>query len=212
MSFWDPVKFPSRQRMSASSGWGKNAQIIDSFGYSLQLNGQERTYNGVTYKGIYFGGSEELALNLPSKTLDIFTIDNAIKLGAFGGANENKDTVYLGIGANGIVEGKLQIPSSLGIPFLSGLELSRTDIDLIVGGQTTFPVRNANVSESMEQAFKNVDVYLGAMAGVDIKIIDARVGACAAHCADQFPHGRRLGYRNQVARQAARMGLVNKGR
>lgn len=162
-------------------GLGKNAQIIDSFGYSLQLNGQERTYKGVTYKGIYFGGSQELALNLPSKTLDIFTIDNAIKLGAFGGANENKDTVYLGIGANGIVEGKLQIPSSLGIPFLSGLELSRTDIDLIVGGQTTFPVRNANVSESMEQAFKNVDVYLGAMAGVDIKIIDARVWVLVPH-------------------------------
>lgn len=162
-------------------GLGKNAQIIDSFGYSLQLNGQERTYQGKTYKGIYFGGSEELALNLPSKTLDIFTIDNAIKLGAFGGANENKDTVYLGIGANGIVEGKLQIPSSLGIPFLSGLELSRTDINLIVGGQTTFPVTNANVSESMEQAFKNVDVYLGAMAGVDIKIIDARVWVLVPH-------------------------------
>ena len=162
-------------------GLGKNAQIIDSFGYSLQLNGQERTYNGVTYKGIYFGGSEELALNLPSKTLDIFTIDNAIKLGAFGGANENKDTVYLGIGANGIVEGKLHIPSSLGIPFLSGIKLPSTDIDLIVGGQTTFPVRNANVSESMEQAFKNVDVYLGAMAGVDIKIIDARVWVLVPH-------------------------------
>ena len=162
-------------------GLGKNAQIIDSFGYSLQLNGQERTYNGVTYKGIYFGGSQELALNLPSKTLDIFTIDNAIKLGAFGGADQNKTTVYLGIGANGIVKGRLQIPSSLGIPFLSGLELSRTDIDLIVGGQTTFPVRNANVSESMEQAFKNVDVYLGAMAGVDIKIIDARVWVLVPH-------------------------------
>lgn len=67
-------------------GLGKNAQIIDSFGYSLQLNGQERTYKGDTYKGIYFGGSEELALNLPSNTLDIFTIDTAIKLGAFGGA------------------------------------------------------------------------------------------------------------------------------
>ena len=162
-------------------GLGKNAQIINSFGYSLQLNGQERTYKGVTYKGIYFGGSQELALNLPSKTLDIFAIDNAIKLGAFGGANENKGTVYLGIGANGIVEGKLQIPSSLGIPFLSGLELSRTDINLIVGGQTTFPVTNANVSESMEQAFKNVDVYLGAMAGVDIKIIDARVWVLVPH-------------------------------
>ena len=156
-------------------GLGESAQIIDSFGYSLQLNGQERTYNGVTYKGIYFGGSEELAINLPSKTLDIFVINNAIKLGAFGGADQNKDTVYLGIGANGIVKGRLQIPSSLGIPFLSGLRLASTDINLIVGGQTTFPVTNANVSESMKQAFKNVDVYLGAMAGVDIKIIDARV-------------------------------------
>ena len=156
-------------------GLGDKAQIINSFGYSLQLNGQERTYKGVTYKGIYFGGSEELALNLPSNTLDIFAINNAIKLGAFGGADQNKDTVYLGIGANSIVKGQLQIPSSLGIPFLSGIKLPSTDIDLIVGGQTTFPVTNANVSESMEQAFKNVDVYLGAMAGVDIKIIDARV-------------------------------------
>ena len=156
-------------------GLGENAQIIDSFGYSLQLNGQERTYKGVTYKGIYFGGSEELALNLPSKTLDIFAINTAIRLGAFGGANQNKDTVYLGIGANSIVKGQLQIPSSLAIPFLSGLRLASTDINLIVGGQTTFPVTNANVSESMKQAFKNVDVYLGAMAGVDIKIIDARV-------------------------------------
>ena len=44
-----------------------------------------------------------------------------------------------------------------------------------MGGQTTFPVTNTNVSESMKQAFKNVDVYLGAMTGVDIKIVDARV-------------------------------------
>ncbi len=156
-------------------GLGKNAQFIDSFGYSLQFNGQERTYKGVTYKGTYFGGSEELAINLPSKTLDIFYINTAIKLGAFGGANQNKDTVYLGIGANGIVKGRLQIPSSLGIPFLSGLSLPSTDINLIVGGQTTFPVTNTNVSEGMKQAFKNVDVYLGAMTGVNAGVFDARV-------------------------------------
>ena len=175
----DVVLGPSEISLKATDvgivGLGDKAQIINSFGYSLQLNGQERTYNGVTYKGIYFGGSEELALNLPSNTLDIFAINNAIKLGAFGGANENKDTVYLGIGANGIVKGRLQIPSSLGIPFLSGIKLASTDIDLIVGGQTTFPVRNANVSESMEQAFKNVDVYLGAMTGVNAGVFDARV-------------------------------------
>ena len=175
----DVVLGPSEISLKATDvgivGLGKNAQIIDSFGYSLQLNGQERTYNGVTYKGVYFGGSQELALNLPSKTLDIFIINTAIKLGAFGGANQNKDTVYLGIGANGIVKGKLHIPSSIGIPFLSGLSLPSTDINLIVGGQTTFPVTNTNVSEGMKQAFKNVDVYLGAMTGVNIGIVDARV-------------------------------------
>ena len=181
----DVVLGPSEISLKATDvgivGLGDKAQIINSFGYSLQLNGQERTYNGVTYKGIYFGGSEELALNLPSNTLDIFAINNAIKLGAFGGADQNKTTVYLGIGANGIVKGRLQIPSSLGIPFLSGIKLSSTDIDLIVGGQTTLPVKNTTVSESMKQAFKNVDVYLGAMAGVDIKIIDARVWVLVPH-------------------------------
>ena len=156
-------------------GLGKNGQIIDSFGYSLQLNGQERTYKGDTYKGIYFGGSQELNITLPSRTLDIFIIDTAIKLGAFGGANQNKNRVYLGIGANGIVKGRLHIPSSLGIPFLSGLSLPSTNINLIVGGQTTFPVKNANVSEGMKQAFKNVDVYLGAMKGVNAGVVDARV-------------------------------------
>ena len=156
-------------------GLGANAQFIDSFGYSLQLNGQERTYKGDTYKGIYFGGSQELNITLPSRTLDIFIIDTAIKLGAFGGANQNKNRVYLGIGANGIVKGRLHIPSSLGIPFLSGLSLPSTNINLIVGGQTTFPVKNANVSEGMKQAFKNVDVYLGAMKGVNAGVVDARV-------------------------------------
>lgn len=156
-------------------GLGKNAQIIDSFGYSLQLNGQERTYKGDTYKGIYFGGSQELAITLPNKTLNIFIIDTAIRLGAFGGATQNKDTVYLGIGANGIVQGKLHIPDKPYIPFLSGLSIPITNINLIVGGQTTVPVTNTNVSESMKQAFKNVDVYLGAMAGVNAGVVDARV-------------------------------------
>ena len=156
-------------------GLGKNAQIIDSFGYSLQLNGQERTYKGDTYKGIYFGGSQELKITLPNKTLDIFIIDTAIKLGAFGGANESKNTVYLGIGANGIVGGKLHIPDKPYIPFLSGLSIPIANINLIVGGQTTVPVRNTSVSESMKQAFQNVDVYLGAMAGVNAGVVDARV-------------------------------------
>ena len=39
-------------------------------------------------------------------------------------------------------------------------------INLIVGGQTAFPIRNVTVEEGMKQAFQNVDVYLGVVAEV----------------------------------------------
>lgn len=69
---------------------GKAGQVIDSFDYSLKLNGQERNYRGMTYQGIYFGGSEELKLNLPNKTIDTIdaiVLDSGVELGAFGGVN-----------------------------------------------------------------------------------------------------------------------------
>ena len=152
---------------------GSHGQVIDSFGYSLQLNGQERTYRGQTYKGIYFVGSEELALNLPNKTINAIVLESSVKLGAFGGANKNKDTVYLGVGANGVVKGRVQIPDN--VPLVGGLKVARADVDLIVGGQTTFPIMGVSVSEGMKQAFNNVDIYLGAMTTVGGWLASARV-------------------------------------
>ena len=93
-------------------GAGEATQIIDSFGYTLKLNGQERTYKGTNYEGIYFAGSEELALALPSKALDIIALDSSVELGAFGGVNDTKSNLYLGIGANGTVIGRLQLPKN----------------------------------------------------------------------------------------------------
>ena len=154
-------------------GVGKAGQVIDSFGYSLQLNGQERTYRGQTYKGIYFVGSEELALNLPNKTINAIVLESSVKLGAFGGANKNKDTVYLGVGANGVVKGRVQIPDN--VPLVGGLKVASADVDLIVGGQTTFPIMGVSVSEGMKQAFNNVDIYLGAMTTVGGWLASARV-------------------------------------
>ena len=145
-------------------GAGAATQIIDSFGYSLKLNGQERSYKGNTYEGIYFGGSKELALNLPSKQIDVITFDSSIELGAFGGVNDGKDNVYLAIGANGTVVGRLQIPK--GSPVFAGKGFNVGNINLIVGGQTAFPIRNVTVEEGMKQAFQNVDVYLGVVAQV----------------------------------------------
>ena len=153
-------------------GVGKAGQVIDSFGYALMLNGQERTYGGQTYTGIYFGGSEELKLNLPNKTLNVIVLGSSVTLGAFGGANKNKDTVYLGVGANGVVNGRVQFPSDT--PIIGGVGIDVGNINLVIGGETTFPITGTNVSNSMKQAFDNMGIYLGAMVGVDIKIINAR--------------------------------------
>ena len=153
-------------------GAGAATQIVDSFGYSLKLNGQERSYKGNTYEGIYFGGSKELALNLPSKQIDVITFDSSIELGAFGGVNNCKDYLYLAIGANGTVAGRVQIPKSS--PVLAGKGFNVGNINLIVGGQTAFPIRNVTVEEGMKQAFQNVDVYLGVVAEVGGWLASAR--------------------------------------
>ena len=152
---------------------GTNASVISEFGYALKLNGQERKYGNETYTGIYFAGSEKLTLNLPNDKLDVIVLDSSVELGAFGGVNASQDTLYLGIGANGIVKGRVQVPKD--VPVIGGLKLLSADVDLIVGGQTTAPISGVSVSEGMKDAFKNIDIYLGAMAEVDAKIIDVRV-------------------------------------
>lgn len=174
----DVVLGPSEISLKATDvgivGAGESAQIIKSFGYALKLNGQKRTYNGTDYEGVYLVGSEALELNLPSTELDVIVLDSSIELGAFGGVNKNKDKLYLGIGANGKVQGILQIPSNFFIPCLRGVKLSQTDIQLIIGGQTEFPISNVSVSEGMKQAFNNTNVYLGAMAQSTNWLYDVR--------------------------------------
>lgn len=172
----DVVIGPSEISLTASDVGivGAKLSIIDSFGYALKLNGQERTYNGTSYKGVYLVGSEALELNLPSTELDVIVLDSSIELGAFGGVNEDQNRLYLGIGANGKVQGILQIPSNFFIPCLRGAKLSQTDIQLIIGGQTEFPISNVSVSEGMKDAFNNIDVYLGAMAQSTNWLYDVR--------------------------------------
>lgn len=151
---------------------GTNASIIDSFGYALKLNGQERTYKGTTYKGIYFVGSEALNLHLPNTAFNVIVLNSSVELGAFGGTDENKTNLYLGVGANGSVRGRVQFPDNIRV--LGGLGVDVANINLVIGGQTIFPIRNASVSEGMKQAFSNMDVYLGAMTEVGGWLASAR--------------------------------------
>ena len=172
----DVVLGPSEISLKASDvgimGFGKYGQFVDSFGYALKLTGQERNYKGTPYQGVYLVGSEELTINLPSKKLDVFALESSLKLGAFGGVNNAKDQVYLGIGANGTVNGRVQIPK--GFPF-AGTKFGSADIQLIVGGQTEIPIRNVSVSEGMKQALNNIDAYLGAMAQTQNPLFGVRV-------------------------------------
>ena len=174
----DVVIGPSEISLTASDVGivGAKLSIIDSFGYALKLNGQERTYNGTPYKGVYLVGSEALELNLPSTELDVIVLDSSIELGAFGGTGtkDGQNYLHLGIGANGKVQGILQIPSNFFIPCLRGAKLSQTDIQLIIGGQTTARISGVSVSEGMKDAFNNINVYLGAMAQTTNWLYDVR--------------------------------------
>ena len=149
-------------------GAGAATQIIDSFGYSLKLNGQERNYKGKNYKGFSFGGSKEMSLNLPSKEIDLIEVDALLELGAFGGLDNGKENLYLAVGANGTVKGVLKT-------LIFGIKLHEATVNVIVGGQTVIPIRGVSVEEGFQQAFRNIDVYIGAMAESRGRILGARV-------------------------------------
>lgn len=174
----DVVLGPSEISLKASDvgivGFGKYGQFVDSFGYALKLTGQERNYKGTPYQGVYLVGSEELTINLPSKNLDVFALESSLELGAFGGTGmkSGRKHLYLGIGANGTVNGRVQIPK--GFPF-AGTKFGSAGIQLIVGGQTEIPIRNVSVSEGMKQALNNIDAYLGAMAQTENPVFGVRV-------------------------------------
>ena len=174
----DVVLGPSEISLKASDvgivGFGKYGQFVDSFGYTLKLTGQERNYKGTPYQGVYLVGSEELTINLPSKNLDVFALESSLELGAFGGTGmkSGRKHLYLGIGANGTVNGRVQIPK--GFPF-AGTKFGSAGIQLIVGGQTEIPIRNVSVSEGMKQALNNIDAYLGAMAQTQNCLFGVRV-------------------------------------
>lgn len=177
----DVVLGPSEISLKASEVGlvGTNLNIVKSFGYSLKLEGQEREYKATKYKGIYFAGAEELELGLLHPNFEIINVKSSMELGAFGGVNESKNKLYLGIGANGKAQGRLLIPK--GFPF-AGKSIGSADMELIVGGHTTTSIgQGASISGSMREAFKNIDPYLGVMAQGEIPIFKARAWVLIPH-------------------------------
>ena len=176
----DVVLGPSEISLKASEVGlvGTNLNIVEEFGYTLKLEGQERNYNNKTYKGIYFAGAKELKLGLLHPNFKIIEVTSGMELGAFGGVDAAKENLYLGIGANGKAKGRLLIPK--GFPF-AGKSIGSADMELIIGGQTTTEIKDTSVSESMRKAFENIDPYLGVMAQGEIPIFKARAWVLIPH-------------------------------
>lgn len=191
-------------------GAGANTQIIDEFGYALKLDGQKRNYKGETYTGIYFAGAQNLSLKLPSQTINLIEVESELELGAFGGANDRKDKVYLGIGANATATGTIKIPDSSKI--WGGKKLRDAKINLIAGGQTTFPIRNTTVSNGIKEAFRNIDPYLGAMGETKGKIFDARAWALIPHIIrTKFKIGKGWGFEVKLHNKLPHWDWTEKG-
>ncbi len=191
-------------------GAGANTQIIDEFGYALKLDGQERNYKGETYTGIYFAGAQNLSLKLPSQTINVIEVESELELGAFGGANDRKDKVYLGIGANATATGTIKIPDSSKI--WGGKKLRDAKINLIAGGQTTFPIRNTTVSNGIKEAFRNIDPYLGAMGETKGRIFDARAWALIPHIIrTKFKIGKGWGFEVKLHNMLPHWDWTEKG-
>lgn len=144
------------------AGAGEATKIVDEFGYSVKLAGQTKNYKGVDYEGILLTGEQSLKLLLPNASIDVIEVESLLKAGAFGGVNKNKDRFYLHIGANGAVTGTLKVPSNFFI--FPGKEFASATVNLAVGGQTVIPIKNVSVDEGFREAFKNIDIYIGAMA------------------------------------------------
>lgn len=176
----DVVLGPSEISLKASEVGlvGTNLNIVEEFGYTLKLEGQERNYNNKTYTGIYFAGAKELKLGLLHPNFKIIEVTSGMELGAFGGVDAAKENLYLGIGANGKAKGRLLIPK--GFPF-AGKSIGSADMELIIGGHTTTEIKDTSVSESMRKAFQNIDPYLGVMAQGEIPIFKARAWVLIPH-------------------------------
>lgn len=144
------------------AGAGEATKIVDEFGYSVKLSGQTKNYKDVDYQGILLTGEQSLKLLLPNASIDVIEVESLLKAGAFGGVNKSKDRFYLHIGANGAVTGTLKVPSNFFI--FPGKKFASATVNLAVGGQTVIPIKNVSVDEGFREAFKNIDIYIGAMA------------------------------------------------
>ena len=152
----------------------KLGDLIDEYETHIGLNGEKRTISGKEYSGLNLGGGMSISINVPQE-FKIIQAGGSFDLNAFGGLdNWSKPTsVYLQMGANGMIFGKARIPSN--VPIIGGWTLASASAEFALGGSTVVPVRNTDFQGAVQQAFKNFHVYGGAtttgsLAGVKYRI------------------------------------------
>ena len=136
----------------------------------MYLGGNQVTYNGTVYSGLDLSGAMWLEVNLPSRNLNFLVVDGRVAAGVFGGLNNAGDHLYVRVYGNSSVGARLQLPSDW--PIIGGLKILGADVDAAVVGQTK--MRISNVTEAVNDLFKNLSVKVGLAGTASILGSDVR--------------------------------------
>lgn len=136
--------------------------VIDEYSWYTELSGEERFYEGVTYKGLKAGGGMKIDLAIPNSDMPFIEAGGEFNASAFAGLDSytNPNKAYLVLGADGRIYGLVQIPAEAW--FINrDLKLASAEVDLALGGQTTVSVNNTSFKDAVKDAFGNISGYGG---------------------------------------------------
>ena len=148
-------------KASLTEGTLLGMPIIDEYSWYTELSGEERSYGGVTYKGLKAGGGMIIDLVIPNSDMPFIEAGGEFNASAFAGLNDytSPTKAYLVLGADGKIYGLVQIPDEAWI--FGDLKIASADLDFALGGQTTVNVNNTSFENTVKDAFGNISGYGG---------------------------------------------------
>lgn len=160
-------------------GMPPNCDVLDSYGFGLDLYGEKRNYNQTEYTGLNLSGFKILNAFFPNKQTDIIAVNTSIRLGGFGGINlPEKDKLFLHVYGNGLARAGVKFPSEIPCSLFKNLqdkEILGALLNLTAGVQTEIPIRNTDVKDAVVDSLKGIDMYIGACATGTLIGSEARV-------------------------------------
>ena len=171
-----------------------NLEVIEEVGVGVYLGAQ--TIDG--YTGGSFNGELRLKAGLPStnRYLNFIKMNHALSLGVFGGVNSSNGALLRVTGnAKGGVE--IQFPDAW--PVIGGWNLLGAELNAAAGAQMTIDHYSGNISDIFDDAFEDLDIYLGVAATASLLGSEGRVWVLLPDVVDNSAEGVNWGYDYKLA-------------